>query len=489
MARVLSIIIPMAALVRREIVGLLRTKRAAAILAASVLGLVLWVTLFIGDHRTNPAYDLHFAFRVMLGTVGWIVCPLLAATSITSERQRETWDMLRMTGIAPAWIGVAKAAGPVTLFGFVLVALLPIMGIVFFFVGIGWLEFTYAVAGVSVASVELCLLGTLSSASARNATRAVIGLLGRALVLSWLVAPIFTAAVAQNSVLVQLCAWHGFIISVIVALLHWRITHEPASVRNVQPSLDERPPWQQHDPGDPTVARRLSPLPDDPAAGTPLGCAMFLYLVYAFLGSMANPGVLGMGGVLWLQINLGACGLLLVPLAGLGLAREYERKTIDHLRMSLITPRAYLRTRLSHAKAWCIVLALGLAFNVFVGLAAYASSASGVLLGVLAYVSYCAEVVLMLFLVQCGSLLGRRTSTAAAWAVVFGFLVPALFRYIGFRAMAEFLLAFMFDVTNLNGVYGSTGLLVVKIALCLLMAKAVFELSVQLMTRLHLRDR
>lgn len=79
-------------------------------------------------------------FFLLVLFVTAFVTPLHAATSITSEREGQTYETLILSGMDPARIAIGKFLSTLSAIGLVVVALSPIVGICFLFGGVSPLE-------------------------------------------------------------------------------------------------------------------------------------------------------------------------------------------------------------------------------------------------------------------------------------------------------------------------------------------------------------
>jgi hypothetical protein len=133
------------ALIRRELIAVLRTKRAFAMLVC-IAAVATWLVLreWPLDPRELRAQsatisDLSsriFAIALLLG--GIVMLTPLAGAAITTERKRDTFAALRMALFRPHGIILAKLVNLLGLYTLLVIGCLPVLGVLFFLVGVSW---------------------------------------------------------------------------------------------------------------------------------------------------------------------------------------------------------------------------------------------------------------------------------------------------------------------------------------------------------------
>ncbi|MGH9361024.1 MAG: ABC transporter permease [Thermoanaerobaculia bacterium] len=171
-------------LLRRELVGLLRTRRAFWLLvltaaAASLVPLLAWPreggSMLLRDESEHRMV-LYLFFCAQLGAA-LISVTAFSAGAIAGERERGTVDLLRSALVPPLSIVAAKALAPMGYALFLLAACVPVACLFYLLGGIsfGSILRSCAVTFAAVISAELvCLVHSLRSRrTAQAAIRAV----------------------------------------------------------------------------------------------------------------------------------------------------------------------------------------------------------------------------------------------------------------------------------------------------------------------------
>lgn len=191
--------IPFVALVKRELLSTLRGWRAPAIVAVSVAGfsilaIVLWPetneSLYWSAQISQRL--VYFIAAFMFGACVLFV-PALASGAIVLEREKDSYDLLALSLIRPPGIVTAKLLNAVGVFLLVLLALLPILGVTFFLVGIELDQLAQAALLIVITAVSCAMCGLVSSAYYKKSFTAIGGsYLG---VLALMAGPAFVAFV------------------------------------------------------------------------------------------------------------------------------------------------------------------------------------------------------------------------------------------------------------------------------------------------------
>lgn len=126
------------------------------LLAISALAFGLFWEASAGGRTLDPEYggDMFLAFVIALILAVCLICPAFTVGAISSERERLTFDQLRITLLKPHQILVGKAAPPLIYALILMVASLPIASLI------------VPVGGISLAEVASCYLIAFISAMA-----------------------------------------------------------------------------------------------------------------------------------------------------------------------------------------------------------------------------------------------------------------------------------------------------------------------------------
>ncbi|MCM1327151.1 MAG: ABC transporter permease [Bacteroidales bacterium] len=103
-----------------------------------------------------------------------LVMPILTASSISGERERQTLDLMLTTCMSPFSIVVGKVISAVIRILFFVVGSLPIMALSFVVGGLGWSKLFYFVLAVILQSVLSGSIGIFCSAVCRRSISAVL---------------------------------------------------------------------------------------------------------------------------------------------------------------------------------------------------------------------------------------------------------------------------------------------------------------------------
>jgi len=126
------------------------------LLALSALAFSLFWEASTGGRTLDPEYggDMFLAFVIALILAVCLICPAFTVGAISSERERLTFDQLRVTLLKPHQILVGKAVPPLIYVLILMVASLPIASLI------------VPVGGISLAEVASCYLIAFISAMA-----------------------------------------------------------------------------------------------------------------------------------------------------------------------------------------------------------------------------------------------------------------------------------------------------------------------------------
>lgn len=183
---------PAAALLQRELRTTLRGLFSFIGLVVVVAGtyMVFFMRLPTDDEMrmlsANSIYTYMSSQLIDIVTVGLLACGLvfvlpMAALSIAGERERDTFTMLHLTLIRPRGMVAAKFLNAAGFIFLVTVALMPVLGVVFFFVGVDWGELVLRLVYVGTFSVYCGAVGMWASAWSQRGMVAVMMGLGVAI--------------------------------------------------------------------------------------------------------------------------------------------------------------------------------------------------------------------------------------------------------------------------------------------------------------------
>lgn len=473
---------PSLVLVRRELLTTLRSVRPFLILSLFVIvtgsyALFKWpaeaVELSGGD--IEQAGNLSRAM-VRLLTQGllygcMLFVPAFAAVAIVIEKEQATYDFLKTSLIRPSGIILAKLMNAVAFFILLLIGVVPVLGVVFFLVGIDTVDLVQSLGFVVVTATSCAAVGLLSSALFRRSFTAIAGsYLG---VAALVMGPIVLAfiGIAAMSIFVDVRSVSGqleairvaaspidaltfllngrgrvplfinagfqlvFIVACLsVTLLILRRPEKPMRIEQARPIdsvevLDQRKktfPWYLIDP-----LRRKKAIEDgrNPMmvreirwglmnrAGTLVRVFYSAFILYFFVGALAWLSGSYDAMRNWFLFQIYVTVLLAPALMANALTKEHELGNLDMLRMTLLQPRDIILGKLF---AGALALAPVVA-------AAVVSCIPVVLLGVdtrgILMIGYGALLLCALISLSIGlfaSLVSKRTTTALVISYVLG---------------------------------------------------------------------
>ena len=103
-----------------------------------------------------------------------LILPIITASSISGEKERQTFDIMLTTCMSPFSIVVGKVTSAVLRILFYVVASLPIMALAFVVGGLSWMNLLYYILAIVLFSVFSGSIGILCSAFSRKSITAVI---------------------------------------------------------------------------------------------------------------------------------------------------------------------------------------------------------------------------------------------------------------------------------------------------------------------------
>lgn len=170
---------PVAAIVRRELLATLRFKRTLALLVLAQLALVC-VLLLMWPEPGASWYEvaemgrwIQAAVAVGLYILILIAVPAVASTSIAKEREAQTFEMLRAAHVRPITILIGKLGASLAFVFVLLFAMTPFLGLSYFLVGVNQ-EAVLLRAGLLLASAFLTgCIGLAASAWSRTSIAAL----------------------------------------------------------------------------------------------------------------------------------------------------------------------------------------------------------------------------------------------------------------------------------------------------------------------------
>lgn len=173
------------AVIKKELLTGLRDARPFAFLAVFIVLLILGLLLLleiIYSERLDEVGVIDAQFVALLFTdfsqclylSALLLVPPMAAVSICSERQQDSYDLLQMTYIRPLSLAVAKLSHVLGIYLLVVVATLPFVGATFFLIGVDWMQFVATLTLIVMAAFSLSVIGLLCSAKYHQTLPAIM---------------------------------------------------------------------------------------------------------------------------------------------------------------------------------------------------------------------------------------------------------------------------------------------------------------------------
>lgn len=174
-------LLPLASLVKRELVRNLRRTRPFVWLALTTMVAALIVIFMYPDEKTTPmmlrsvASILFSNFTTMLTLIALVLVPAYGAATIVVEREQDTFDLLSLTLLRPPMTFIGKLASVLGLFVLIECAMLPIVASAFFLIGVDVLLMAQTAVGLLVIAMTGACAGILSSTYVRGTPQAISG--------------------------------------------------------------------------------------------------------------------------------------------------------------------------------------------------------------------------------------------------------------------------------------------------------------------------
>ena len=162
-------------LVLKELRSRMRGRRAFITLTGYVLIISAAVSLIYGiflssSSPVNSVDEQQMFGKVLFGGVVWLellsVCfmaPALTAGGISSEREHQTYDILRTTLLSPGALVMGKFLSGLMFLLLMLFCALPLQSLAFLFGGVALEEFLIALIVLVVTAITFCAVGIFFS--------------------------------------------------------------------------------------------------------------------------------------------------------------------------------------------------------------------------------------------------------------------------------------------------------------------------------------
>lgn len=163
----------------------MRGRRAFIVLVLYLLGVsalvgIVYIAMQNGSRRQDPEFRQNVGKAVFGSVIGFelimigFIGPALTAGAITSERERQTFDLLRTTLISPRQLVFGKLASACTYLLLLAFTALPVQALAFLLGGIGVEEIGVSILMLVVNTIFFCALGMLCSTFSKRTLTATI---------------------------------------------------------------------------------------------------------------------------------------------------------------------------------------------------------------------------------------------------------------------------------------------------------------------------
>ncbi len=172
----------------KELRGRMRGNRAMILLTLYLLLLSLVLSLIYLAYRASTmtpgsVSDRQILGKMLFATTVWLelltvsfVAPALTAGGISSERERQTYDLLRTTLLPARSLVMGKFFAGLSFLLLLLVATLPLQSLAFLFGGVALEEVLIATVLLLVTAITFCAVGIfVSSLLSRTLVSTVLG--------------------------------------------------------------------------------------------------------------------------------------------------------------------------------------------------------------------------------------------------------------------------------------------------------------------------
>ena len=478
----MPIAFPSTALIRRELLGNFRRTRSFVCLGIFVgAAISVAVGYYPEDIRNltaagQAATDLVEIYAIVMFVGAVLFVPALAGGAIATEKEQRTFDALTLTPIPPSGIILAKLLNTVGFYLLLVIATMPVLGVAFFLVRVGWADVLKASAVILATAFSCAMVGILSSALFRKPLEAIafaylgmLMLVGGTAFLGWLLVMLFGPVPMPN---VQACirilcpivtleqtVFYGgvtrlefalamlyqvafFVMCYGLALLVLQrvrempeaVAHRPTRAPALLELRRKRFPFYLIDPlrGRKAISDNQNPMLVKDLLWGVMGRGTILLRVFyvSFIiwlvvgvGWVRGPRPYN-GLVSWLLAQIIVTVAVVPALVADAFAKEYQVANIDMLRMTLLKPRDIV---LGKAFAGAIVVAPallgGLLSCISVMLAAQVPGGWALLLAGCTTLLVCALISLSVGLLA--SLLTKKTALSIALSYLFSVVVFA----------------------------------------------------------------
>lgn len=150
------------------------------ILALCSFVILLIVRIEALDGRNLDLKALGYVYPILMcvqAVILYVVIPVITASSVSGERERQTLDIMLTTPVKPIQIIAGKLATAITQVFLFVFSSLPMISLAFLFGGIGWVNLIYMLGVMLVISIFAGSIGIFCSSVFKKTLPSIIGTL------------------------------------------------------------------------------------------------------------------------------------------------------------------------------------------------------------------------------------------------------------------------------------------------------------------------
>lgn len=364
-------LLPVSAMLRREVLASLRRPRTIFFVGGTTgLMLILFLVRLPGDMyslRSSPDSVLSpIIFALLLLTL--VLIPPLIVYTVREEKQKETLDLLAMSLVRPEFILLGKLISVGAPYVLTLIAILPVFGVCFFFVGLEVKLFALLCTGLLYAAIQTACTAAFCAVSVHSPVKAVLltyplllvffsvgcPVLGVTSQVEGFGAQLFFSIVSVGFILLFSALPFSAAVESFIRVTeppvgkNERLIHDPARLRKRRrqfPFYLDDPCSSRRPIGDRQNAMYCRELITSPFGRTSLQVWKGLIYAVCFVGMIAVTSFAGTAQHVYqmMLVHAGILCLVVPVFTATLMAKEHELDNLDMLRMTLLTPREILR--------------------------------------------------------------------------------------------------------------------------------------------------
>lgn len=180
----------------KELRSRMRGRRAYVVLTVYLLSMSSFISLIYlayaasanQPHGPDPGLAGKVIFATVLGVQAFLVVfigPAFTVGSVTGEKERQTYDLLRTTLLSPSDFVRGKLISALSYIFLLILTAVPLQGIAFLLGGVSPIEIFIAELLILVSAVAFAMIGLYFSSAMRSTLAASVATFGGAMMLSF----------------------------------------------------------------------------------------------------------------------------------------------------------------------------------------------------------------------------------------------------------------------------------------------------------------